>query len=60
MIPKPKFPIDVNAETVREYKALLREYDRERILVGEATKDEVNLENSVVNWDVKVVRFNLL
>jgi len=47
-ITPPKFPDELTFESVRAYKAALRNYDQARIDAGEATPAQVQQENSVL------------
>ncbi len=56
---EPELPADLTFEALEAYKAALREYDRERIEAGEATRAQVQAENSLIPWphEAKVLRF---
>ncbi len=56
---KPQLPESLDFESVQAYKAAMRLYDAQRIASGEATPDQVQKENDLIECseDVEVLRF---
>ena len=44
----PQLPRVLSFESVQAYKSALRRYDRERIVNGEATPEQIQRENSPI------------
>ncbi len=56
---KPKLPEKLDFESLQAYKAAMRLYDEQRIAVGEATADQIQKDNDLiqVSGDVEVLSF---
>jgi hypothetical protein len=45
----PTLPNELTFESVQAYKAAMRRYDRQRIERGEATPQQVQIENEIIH-----------